>query len=118
VQLVEYLRIDVPLALFLFLWDAEGALHHVVHLVGLEEWQVVLLYAVHLIIAKPIWGIIIPEFIHYLCIELVIIDGRAIGYIFTGWYLNADEAAATRGIAERMLIVGGSQERSIAQLCR
>lgn len=49
-----------------------------------------------------------------MCIELVIIDGRAIGYIFTGWYLNADEAAATRGIAERMLIVGGGQEGGIS----
>ena len=119
-QHLENLRAVHPLSLIFFLLfrNPEAVAYHRFQIVCLEERQVLLLDASHLVIGEPIRGMLMAKLIHNLCIELVIIDDRTIVYIFTRRNVKADVSAATGRVAERMLIVGGSQERSIAQLCR
>ena len=77
-----------------------------------------LLDAGHLFVAEPVGHLLLGQFIDNLGVQLLIIDRRTVVDVFVCRNSDADEAAASRRVAERMLIVGGSQERSIAQLCR
>ena len=53
------------------------------------------------------------KLMHNLCIELVITYDRIIVNICPRWDVKTDVAATSRRVAERMLIVGGCQERGI-----
>ena len=106
---------DEPLGILLLFRYLEASLEHRVHVVGLEVGEIALLDASHLVVAEPIWSLLLPQLIENLGIELSVVDGRTIVDEFAGWYSDADVSAASRGVAERMLIVGGRQERGVSR---
>ena len=55
------------------------------------------------------------KFVHNLCIELVVTYDRIVVNISPRWDVKADVAATSRRVAERMLIVGGRQERGVSR---
>lgn len=63
-----------PLRLLILLWHTEASLDHRLQVICLEEGQIALLQASHLVIGEPIRYLLIPQLIHYLRIELVVID--------------------------------------------
>ncbi len=72
---LEYLGAYHPFALFFLFRHSKTVVDHGLQIIYLEERQIALLNACHLIIGEPIRGLLITKLIHHLCIELVIIDG-------------------------------------------
>ena len=72
-KLIENLEAYHPFALLFR--HSETVVDHGLQIIYLEERQVALLNACHLIIGESIRGLLITKLIHHLCIELVIIDG-------------------------------------------
>ena len=72
---IEYLGAYHPFTLFFLFRHSKTVVDHGLQIIYLEERQVALLNACHLIIGEPIRGLLITKLIHHLCIELVIIDG-------------------------------------------
>ena len=107
-----------PSSFFLILGRTEAGFQHAFYVIWFKEGIVALLDAGHLFVAEPVGHLLLGQFIDNLGVQLLIIDRRTVIDVFACRNSDADEAAASRRVAERMLIVGGSQERSIAQLCR
>ena len=104
-----------PLCLLILLWHTEASLDHRLQVICLEEGQIALLQASHLVIGEPIRYLLIPQPLPSLRIELVVIDDRGVVCITTGRDVNTDVAATSRRVAERMLVVGGCQEGGITR---
>ena len=112
---IEDFRTAHPLRLLFFLWHSETSLEHRLQVIRLKERKIVLLQTNHIVIGEPITRLLIPQLIHNLCIELVVIDDRNVVYITTGWDVDTDVSATSRRVAERMLVVGGCQEGGITR---
>lgn len=94
--------------------QVEAAGDHAFHVVGLEVWEVGLLDALHFVITEPVRDVLRLEFVQYLCIELVVVDGGVVVDELSLADADTEVATATCGVAKRMLIVGGSKEGCVA----
>lgn len=86
----------------------------VLHIIGLEVRKIGLLDAGDLIVGEPIRGLLLAEFVQDLGVELRVVDGGLIVDEDSLHDAQAQVATTAGGVAERMRIVGGGQERGIA----
>lgn len=106
---------DEPLRLSLAFRYLEARLEHLVHVFGLEVGTVAFLYACHLVVAEPVGSLLFFQFVEHLGVELLVVDGRAVVHELACRYSDADVTSASRGVAERLFVVGGGKEGSVAR---
>ena len=110
----EHLRAVQVLCRFAFLRLAEAELDHLGHILLLHVPLVQLLDAGHLVVVEPVGSLQLAQFVQHLGIQLVVVDVARIVDEPSLRDGQTDVATRTRGVRQRMGVVGRRHKRGEA----
>lgn len=110
-QVAEYLHRRHPFAFFRFLGGTEVAEKELFQRGGLFKLLIGLFQDGFVGIVQPV-AFALADGVHGLGVELAVVDGD-VGFDGAG-YFDADKTAASAGVGQQILLIAGTDKRSIA----